>query len=68
MRLTAIVNLAERLLNSASRQSGDTSSAAKQSKQTARVDSDASAGDQFIPLAATQQGAGQFQPLRSRRW
>lgn len=61
MSLTAIINLAERLLNNSSGQSVDTSSTLKQSKQAPRVDSEAKAGDQFTPSAATQQDAGLFQ-------
>lgn len=61
MSLTAIINLAERLLNNSSGQSVDTSSTLKQSKQTARIDSEAKAGDQFTPSTATQQDAGLFQ-------
>jgi hypothetical protein len=61
MSLTAIVNLAERLLNNSSSQSGDTSSTSRQSKPAATVESDSKSGDQFTPSATTQQGAGQTQ-------
>jgi hypothetical protein len=61
MSLTAIVNLAERLLNNFSGQSVDPSSAEKQSNETARVDSRARVGDQFTPSSVNQQDAGLFQ-------
>jgi hypothetical protein len=61
MSLTAIVNLAERLLNNSSGQTGDTSSSSKQSKATSRSDSDSKSSDQFTPSASAQQDAGLFQ-------
>jgi hypothetical protein len=61
MSLTAIVNLAERLLNNSSDQTGETRSSSKQSKPAARVDSDSKFGDRFSPSATSQQDAGLFQ-------
>src|ERR1700674_801286 len=57
MSLTAIINLAERLLNNASDQPVDVIS--KQSRQAARPELDAK--DHFTPSAANQQDAGLFQ-------
>lgn len=61
MSLTAIINLAERLLNNSSQQSADSGSTSKQPRQTARVPSDPRGGDQFTPSSAAPQDAGLFQ-------
>ena len=61
MSLNAIINLAERLLTNSSEQSTDTSSGSRQSKQAARVESDANGRDRFTPSAPAQQDAGLFQ-------
>src|SRR5882724_7263421 len=61
MSLNAIINLAERLLTNSSEQSTDTNSGSRQSKQAARVESDANGRDRFTPSAPGQQDAGLFQ-------
>ena len=61
MSLNAIINLAERLLTNSSEQSTDTNSGSRQSKQAARVESDANGRDRFTPSAPAQQDAGLFQ-------
>jgi hypothetical protein len=60
MSLTAIINLAERLLNNSADQQVERSSGRRQSQQTSRTESDARVGDQFTPSAANQQDAGLF--------
>lgn len=60
MSLTAIINLAERLLNNTSGQPAEANSNSRPSRQTTRAESDAKAGDQFTPSAATQPDAGLF--------
>ena len=61
MSLNAIINLAERLLNSSSEQSTETNSGSRQLKQAARVESDAKGSDRFTPSALPPQDAGLFQ-------
>jgi len=66
MSLTAIVNLAERLLNNSSGQTADANSGSKQSKPIAHGESDFKSEDQFSPSAiAAQQNAGLFQVKQS---
>lgn len=60
MSLTAIINLAERLLNNSSGQTVDANADSRQSKQASRVGSDAVHRDQFTPSSANQQDAGLF--------
>jgi len=66
MALNAIINLAERLLTSSSEQSAETNSSSRQSKHTARVESDARVRDRFAPSAAIQKDAGLLQVKRIR--
>ena len=61
MSLTAIINLAERLLNNTSDQPVEANFNSRPSKQTARAESDARVGDQFTPSSANQPDAGLFQ-------
>ena len=61
MSLTAIVNLAERLLNNSSSQSGDTNVVTKSASPATSAVSDPNAGDQFTPSQASDADAGLFQ-------
>ena len=61
MSLTAIINLAERLLNNAADQPVEANSSLRQSKQNSRAKSDARVEDQFTPSSASQHDAGLFQ-------
>jgi hypothetical protein len=65
MALTAIVNLAERLLNNSSSQSSDTNVVAKPASPAASAVSDPNAGDQFTPSQAAEADAGLFQVSQS---
>jgi hypothetical protein len=61
MSLTAIVNLAERILNNSSKGSGDSNLSPKQSKPVATVSAESNSGDQFTPSVANEVDAGLFQ-------
>lgn len=61
MSLTAIVNLAERILNNSSNESSDPNSTSKPSKTVSPASTKSTGGDQFIPSAANQLDAGLFQ-------
>lgn len=61
MSLTAIINLAERLLNNTTDQPVNANSSSRRSQQTTRAAADARVGDQFTPSAASQQDPGLFQ-------
>ena len=61
MSLNAIVNLAERILNKSSKESGDTNVSSKQSKPVTGTNADSDSGDQFTPSIVNQPDAGLFQ-------
>jgi len=61
MSLTAIVNLAERILNNSSKGSGDSNVSSKRSKPVATVNAESNSGDQFTPSVANEVDAGLFQ-------
>lgn len=65
MSLTAIVNLAERLLNNSSGRAVESDSTSKQAKPATHVKPESNTGDKFTPSAKSQQDAGLFQVRQS---
>jgi hypothetical protein len=61
MSLTAIINLAERLLNKTADQPVEKNSSSRQSQQASSAESDARIGDQFTSSTTNLQDAGPLQ-------